>query len=157
MLACLHSGWAVSEFTESSLFSKLGVFGFYLKIPIWIFAVIATAQAVISFFPRKLYIMDDKLVIKSLSYFSRQIPKSDIQSIKAMSVFKVISSPRMWLPLWNSFHFYDVKFWRMGLLIELKNGKLFFFSTKDSVACVNELKGLLTKDRPVVIEEKEAA
>lgn len=156
-LACLHTYLLLSKLTSTSAFESLGLIGEYIQIPFWIIGTIATAQAVISFFPRKIYIMDDKLVIKSLSYYSRQIPKSQIQSIKAISVFEVMGTPRMWLSLWNSFHFYDIKFWKKGLMIELKNGKLFFFSTKDSIACVGELKGLLSKDKPVAVEEKEAA
>lgn len=157
VLACLHTGWAVQKFTDSNLFSKLGVLSFYLEVPIWIFTIIATAQAVVSYFPRKLYVMDDFIVMKSLSYFSRRFHKDEIQSIKAISIFKVLTSPRMWLPLWNSFHYYDVLFWKKGLMIELKSGKLYFFSTKDSIACVNELKALFTTEKSLAIEEKEAA
>lgn len=157
ILACLHTYLVLTKITNSSTFEKLGLFGEYVQIPFWIIGTIATAQAVISFFPRKLYIMDDKLVIKSLSYYSRQIPKTEIKSIKAISLFKVSTSPKMWRRLWYSFHYYDIKFWRQGLMIELKSGKLYFFSTRDSVACVNELKGLLSQDKPVIVEENEAA
>lgn len=157
ILACLHTHLLITKITNSAFFESIGLLGDYIQIPLWIIATIATAQAVISFFPRKLYVMDDKIVIKSLSYFSRQIPQSQIKSIKAMSVFTVMSTPRMWLPVWNSFHFYDVKFWRKGLMIEIKSGKLYYFSTKDSESCVKELKGLLVKETPVILEEKEAA
>lgn len=157
LLVTSHTAFAVIQITDLPFFDGFGLVGFYVKIPIWIFSIIASAQAVISFFPRKMYVMDDKLVIKSLSYYSRQIPKSKIKSIKALSVFKVMSSPRMWLPLWNSFHFYDIRFWRKGLMIELKSGKLYFFSTKDSVACVNELRGILQPEESIPKELKEAA
>ncbi len=157
LLVTFHTAFAVIQITELPVFDTFGLIAFYVKIPIWIFSIIASAQAVISFFPRKLYIMDDKLVIKSLSYYSRHIPKSEIKSIKALSVFKVTSSPRMWIHMWSSFFYYDFKFWRKGLMIELKSGKFYFFSTKDSVACVNELRGILRSEESIPEEFKDAA
>lgn len=157
LIVCFHSLFLVYHLTELPLFSKLGILGFYLQIPIWIMTLIASAQAVISYFPRKLYVMDDYIVVKSLSYFSIRIHKSTIKSIHAVSVFKIIFSPGMWLPLWNSFHFYDPKFWKKGLLIKLRSGKLYFYSTKDSELCVQELRGLLGAKEEIQVEQKEAA
>ena len=156
-IACAHSFFLVAKITDHSIFQHLGPIGAYIKIPIWLFSVIASAQAVISYFPRKLYVMSDKLVIKSLSYYARVIPMRDIKSVKVMSLWKLLASPSLWFRLWNSFHYYDIKIWKPGMMVELKNGKRYFFSTKDSHVCSKELHGLMNPVEVLEAEIKEAA
>jgi predicted Zn-dependent peptidase len=143
ILACFHTGFLAQKLTDAPAFSRLGILSFYLEMPIWIFTAIATAQVIISYFPRKLYVVDDSIVVKSLSYFSFHIPLNEIRSVEDVSVFKVLFSPGMWPKLWNSFHYYDPWFWKKGILITLKSGKLYFYSTKDSNESAKELTRFL--------------
>jgi hypothetical protein len=114
ILACFHTGFLAQKLTDAPAFSRLGILSFYLEMPIWIFTAIATAQVIISYFPRKLYVVDDSIVVKSLSYFSFHIPLNEIRSVEDVSVFKVLFSPGMWPKLWNSFHYYDPWFWKIS-------------------------------------------
>jgi zinc protease len=157
VLACAHSFLLADKLLDSGMMNQAGVVGEYLKIFINAFVIIASAQVVVSYFPRKMYLMKDELVIKSLSYSSRSIPKSEIKSVKAVSLLKIFTSPTLWPKLWNSFFYYDIKVWKKGLLITLHSGKLFYFSTKDSKIAVEELRGLLGENDHVPAGDQKAA
>src|SRR5690606_19788360 len=100
-------------------------------------------QFVISYFPRKLYYMDDQLVIKSLSYYSRKIHKDDIKNVSEVAWWKLLFNPIKMTKAWNSFFYFNPRFWQKGILVELNSGKLYFFGSKDAAKACEELKGLL--------------
>lgn len=153
----IHVFYLMERFIfDTSTFHSMGLTAQYLNMIIISFAVIGTFQAVISFVPRKLYFMDDKFVIKSLSYFSRHIPREKIQRISSVSPLRL--PPSMWLRLWRSYFYFDPVFWRKGVLIELVDGKCYFFSTRDSDSVCRELQGLLLKEEvPSSLEKSVAA
>lgn len=160
--ACMHSFFLLAKIAKpftflASIFLNLQYATEYIAFVIGSFVIIGTAQAVVSYFPRKLYVMGNSLVIKSLSYYSRHIKLDDIQSVKAVSLFKVLTSPSLWPKLWRSFHYYNPKFWSPGLLIELKNGRAYFIGVTEAGQAKVELEGILQKEEVIVEKFKEAA
>jgi zinc protease len=142
----IHAHYLLERFIFlTPAFQSLGLVGQYMNMVITSFVIIASFQAIISLVPRKLYFINDKLVIKSLSYFSKHIPKDKIQKISPVSPLKLKLSI---LPkLWNSCFYFDLMFWRAGLLIELNDGKCYFFSAKDSAKSAKELQSLIIEKK----------
>jgi zinc protease len=141
---CMHLLFLSELVFDSEMIKATGVFAEYLAIISSVFLVILSAQFVISYFPRKLYYMDDHLVIKSLSYYSKRIYKDQIKSVTEISPWKLLFSFKM-LRAWNRFFYYNPRCWKKGMLLELQSGKLYFFSTKDARLACEELNGLLNK------------
>ncbi len=106
---------------------------------------LATAQIFFSFVPKKLMIMDDKLVVKSLSYFSTHIPLNQISNVEAVRITSL--KLKDLFAVKHRFHFYSFKFLKKGILINLESGKSHFFSISNPDNAAIELQNfLLTPD-----------
>jgi zinc protease len=135
----LHAEYVSVRGIDALLGTSLGIYGRYLEAAAETFLLVAVAQAVLAAVPRKLYVVDDELAIKGLSYFSRRIPLREIRSVRAVPLPAVLGRFREWRSLLGRFHYYDGRFWEPGLLVELHTGKRFYFSTRDSAAAAREL------------------
>ncbi len=138
----LHAAFVSLRGLDSVLGPSLGIYARYLEIVVETFLLVTAAQAVLSYVPRKLYVMGDVLVIKGLSFYSRRIPLEEIRAVRAVPLGSILLSVRRWPALWGRFHFYDLRFWKKGLLIELASGRAHYFSTQDPDAAARELARL---------------
>ena len=142
----LHISYVLHRFIFSTNLVKSNLFlNHYFKDAFFISLFIIIVQLTISLFPRKLMVMDDQLVIKSISYYSKKIPLSQIENIETM---KAINLP-LYLSKWMvkigfRFHFYEMIFWKEGLIINLKNGKSYFFSIESAKSAQKELHFFLS-------------
>lgn len=140
----IHVFYVADRFIFSTpAFQSMGFAAEYVNVVLTSFLVIATFQAVISFVPRKLYAMDQQLVIKSLSYFSRSIQLNEIVEVSAMAPYQL--GLRRTMKLWRSYFYFDPLL-RKGIYLELKDGRSLYFSTKDAPKVAQELSGLIRSD-----------
>jgi predicted Zn-dependent peptidase len=116
------------------------LFSYYLEGAFHLMVLIISMQLSLSLIPRKLMIMDEYLLIKSVSFFSRRIPVNQISSIESLSLFSIIRNPiKNFKKIKYRFFYFNLKFWQKGILINLKNGKSYFFSVTNSDDAKNEL------------------
>ncbi len=142
-----------SQFVQSHLFLSQYVYG-----AVWMFATILVAQGVFSLMPRKLMVVDGKLMIKSLTYYSKVIPLEQIAKVEAFNHFTKPFAFKLWFKQVNFRYFFvNPKFWQKGLMIELKNGKAYYFSVNEAEKSCNELTGLLTTPKTADGEITKAA
>jgi hypothetical protein len=141
----------INIFMETSPVLSLGIYARYLEIILMTLGMVASAQMIVSYFPRKLYVMNDGLVIKSLSYYSSLIKLKDIKAVSTLSGLNIIFNLKLWPKVWRSFHFYNPRFWRPGLLIELQNGRLLFFSSKDAQKSAQELNQIISQQKAQLV------
>ena len=92
-----------------------------------------------SFLIKKAIVCGDHLYLKSMTYTSIRIPLAEIESITAMSFFRVLSSFRILNAVRWRFHFWNPFFWQKGTLIRLKSGKTYFVGIRKSELAANEL------------------
>lgn len=113
------------------------------------------AQGIFSLLPRKLMVVDQDLIIKSVSYYSQKIPLSEIASVEAV---RTLTYPfpltRWWGKVRHRYFFYNFQFWKKGLLIQKTDGKAFFFSMSTPDKACHELQRIL-HSRPSVPEVKD--
>lgn len=117
-----------------------------LHIPGYVIAF----QAVHSLFAQKLMVVENQLWIKSIGYWSKQIPLDQIEKIELQSPFRMLFSRTIFT---FRFQYYDPCFWRPGLLIELKNGKKYFMSVSEPSEALSELKEYLPKTQEPEIQQ----
>jgi hypothetical protein len=55
----------------------------------------------------------------------------------------ILLKVRWWPKMWRSFFYFNSLFYKKGLLVELRSGRVLFFSTKDSALVESELKILI--------------
>lgn len=102
-------------------------------------AALGIVQAAMAFLPGKLMIESDSMVIKSVSYYSVKIPLSEIQSVTTERAATLIFSlVRLW-KLKHRFYFLSPWLWRKGLLIQLRNGRAYFFNVDQVERAKTEL------------------
>ncbi|KYG65573.1 hypothetical protein AZI86_00385 [Bdellovibrio bacteriovorus] len=138
----LHVQYLVDLAFEKDFMQKHIFTSQYLYIVVSVFALLAVAQGVYSLMPRKLMVHDQALWIKSVTYYSQQIPLSEISKVEDV---RLITSPSLKLFWAIKYRFYNFspKFWKKGLAITLKNGKAYYFSMNDAGKAAAELKGLM--------------
>lgn len=140
-----HINWLAEFLTDllpilqSHIAIETYIFG-SLQIMIW--AVVF--QSVYSLAPRKLILSNNKLYIKSMTYYSNVIPLDDIKSVKAAHMFQRRFD--FWWRLKWRFYFQDWMFWKKALIVERNDGRLYLFSFKNSSIVACELQGFLKKD-----------
>ncbi|QLY26582.1 pitrilysin family protein [Bdellovibrio sp. KM01] len=135
----LSSLFTSSQFVQSHLFLSQYVYG-----AVWMFATILVAQGVFSLMPRKLMVVDGKLMIKSLTYYSKVIPLDQIAKVESFNYFKKAFDIKLWIKQVNFRYFFvNPMFWQKGLMVELKNGKAYYFGVNDAEKSCKELVGLL--------------
>ncbi len=145
----LHAQYVIDDlfytrFMQSNLF-----FSQYLYIVASMAALIVVAQGVYSFMPRKLMIHGDSLLIKSVTYFSREIPLNEIAKVETIRPLTYPFPVSTWLKsVKHRYFFMTPMFWKKGLLVTMKSGKGYFFSLKDADKAKLELSGILSRETP---------
>ncbi len=122
----------------------------YLYGGLLLIIFVVTAQAVYSFLPKKLMVVDDKLVVKSITYYSNHISLDDISRVETKRILMYPFPLRLWIMrVGFRCFFMDSFFWKKGLLIHLKSKKSYFFSFKNADQVCQELRSFLdgTKKR----------
>ncbi len=161
LLLIMHVNYVIDfvfVFLTSNLLPASIFVSDYFSGFVQIAAMIFVAQGVLSMLPRKLMVMDQKLLIKSISYYSREIPLSEIASVEAVRSAIYPFPVRRWLvSVKFRYCYFDLLFWRKGLLVNLKDGRSYFFSVAAAEKACAELAGFLpAKDNRVVNEVKAA-
>jgi hypothetical protein len=138
----------VNHFTVRSAFLQSSfVRSEYLLDFVRIALVLTSSILVLAAVPRKLMVCGDWLVIKGVAFASRRIPLQDVESTELMSLWKSFLSFRvLWRVKWRHY-FVDPRFWRRGLLVNLRDGRSYFFSMSDSDASHLELSQVFNQLR----------
>lgn len=135
----LHSGWI-----QSSV-----IFSFYIPAIFKIILALVIAQGLLSMTPRKLMVHEKDLLLKSISYFSKKIPLTEISSVETITAIGLLFSFKKLLRVNYRFYFFEPLIWRKGILIYLKNGQAYFFSVSAPDKTCQELKLFLqTNETP---------
>lgn len=89
--------------------------------------------------PKKLQIEDNYFVIKSITYYARKFEIDTIKSIRSLSVFRLIASPKIWVNSRFRWRYNFLFLWRKGLLLGINDGPVYFIGVKDANKTVAEL------------------
>lgn len=150
---CVHLQFLVDKVFFSDVMQRHILTSQYLYAVVSVFAMICSAQGVYSFMPRKLMVHGDELMIKSVTYYSKKIPLSQIEKVEAL---RALTNPfpmsRWFMSVKYRFYFMTPKFWKKGLLVTLKDGKGYFFSVNDANKAKAELEGFLQVSNTPEIE-----
>ncbi len=108
---------------------------------VWI-GVAGTLISYLAFWPRKIMIVGDKLVIKSLTYYSYSIPLEKITMMKVYRVWRLRKYPSL------RYRFIDLAFFRKGLYLETNKGffNRFFFGFANADQVHRELKSVINSN-----------
>lgn len=99
--------------------------GVYLPYVICAFLFVVIYIFLLSIIPKKIYLSDDSLYIKSISYRINRIPASEIQKFESIKWWKVYFSFRKLKNIGLRFYMYRITFpWTRVLLVYFKNGKI---------------------------------
>ncbi|MBI2521492.1 MAG: insulinase family protein [Bdellovibrio sp.] len=136
-------GFFKSNFIQSSV-----LLSDYLYILIEMAFIIVSCIIVLKLTVRKLIICGDYLYIKSITYFAKRIPLTEIKSIELLHLWEVVFSMHRLsgLGFGQRFSYYDPLFLRPGLYLRFKDGSSGFFSVKDAATAIDEFKQYLVKD-----------
>ncbi len=85
----------------------------------------------------------DDLLVKSVSYYCRRVPLSEIKQVEICRAWSVLISPSKWLRVKHRFDFFSLLLWRKGLLIELKDKGTYFFNVGSAGDVHRELNGFV--------------
>ncbi len=134
--------YAISEWarTQFNILHSHVLISQYAYSIVNILIVLIIAQGLMSIIPRKLMVMNDQLVIKSMSYFSKHVPLSMVRSIEVLSAWKVYTSPRLWREIKWRFWFFSAWPWKQGLLLRLRSGETYFFEVASAAQVKAELE-----------------
>lgn len=135
----LQNGFARLDFLQSHLLLSQ-----YFAPMVSIVVLLGIAQGIFSLLPRKLMVVDQDLVIKSVSYYSRKIPLSEITAVEAV---RTLTYPfpvsRWWGKVKYRYYYFNAQFWKKGLLVHRKNGQSYFFSVATPEKACQELRQIL--------------
>ena len=128
-LSSIISGW-LSLFLENYFFynnkllqSNL-ITADYLNSMVTTFFFICIFMFFLNFSPKKIYLTDHFLYIKSISYRIKKIPLSEIEKFESISYWRVLFSLQKLWKIKHRFYIYrHFIFWKKVLLISLKGDK----------------------------------
>lgn len=141
----INLAWGNLRFLEAHLITNL-----YLSGLITVSLLIVSLLIPLCAFPKKLMVVEDQLVMKSVTYYSRKIPLNEIVSIeKSKSLTYPFPISKWIFKVGFRYHFYNLKFWKDGVLINLKNGKSYFFGTDSADIVIAELSQFVPKEEKV--------
>lgn len=96
------------------------------------FLITGIFMGCLSFLPRSIMIEGNAIVLKSMALYARRFERPSIRTIKTMSLFKLVMSPKIWFNFKFRFFYNTVLFWRRGLLLELSDGMKYFMDFKNA-------------------------
>lgn len=146
--AFIHIQYLITMLFESTNFLQSSVFlSKYVYSMVWTLSLIACAQGLLCLLPRKLMVVDQELLIKSVSYHSRRIPLASIASVEPVRPLKVLFSRRI-LQVRHRFYYFHQLILKKGLLINMKDGRSYFFGVSSGDKSCTELQGKLKSSPP---------
>jgi len=126
--------------SNSQIYNNYGLWPHYIGSLMSTFVFVGMFTFSLMFYPRKLIVYGDELILKSISFWGRRINPKDIKEIYSIGAFKpLIKFKLIWKIKWRYFYT-DPLFWRKGMLIELNNGKAYFLSVADVDKAIGEIK-----------------
>ena len=130
---------------------------YYFENALKVVMLVALAQGVLSFLPRKLMVMDDFLVIKSVSYYSRRVKLSEIASVELRRSWTFPFPLKLWLGRVRYRVFcFSPKIWRKALIVNLADGRSYAFSVSHPEKVLAELQSFVG-EKPRLAKEEQAA
>jgi hypothetical protein len=90
---------------------------------------------------RKVMVCEGKLWVKTIGYWSFTYPLGAMRSVRLMHPLRLLFSPRLlYRTKFRFFYYFDIKFWKPGLLVELSDGRLIFLSLTSPERAIEELR-----------------
>ena len=155
-LAALNHLWLCLPFAQASFLVSDYVLTFFcIGVSVFI------SQAIFGTLIRKVLVLDGKLWLKSLGYQSHVFALTDIRSLELIRPVTLFFSPGEMWKVKARHYFYDIQFWRQGVLVQLTHGKALYLGIRDPQKAVQELEELigLAKTQsliPTPLEQKAA-
>lgn len=106
---------------------------------------------------RKVMIVDDAIVIKSLTFRSDRIDFDQIENISMTSPVRVIFSPRCLWRLRFNLDYYNPQLWTPGILIRCRGRRDVFLGIRNARAAFAELSAEVVRHRQKKLEIYKAA
>lgn len=131
------------------------MFGEYAPNILATFLLTATINFGLAVFPRRAFILKDKLVLKSLTYFSYHISLSQIESVKALPCYSLFFSLAHWKKVSWRIIFFGMP-WQKGVLITLKDGREWFLGISGADLAAEEMKAFLTGENQPAPPQQQA-
>jgi len=142
----LHVQYALTSLFFKSTWIQSNIFvSNYVFSALLVASGFAVAQLMLSLLPRKLMVVGDQLIIKSVTYHSKRIPLSEIESVEPARGPNLWLSPRTIWRMKHRYYDFNVRFWQPGILLHLKDGRSFYFSCSHGVEACRELSGLQSR------------
>lgn len=98
--------------------------GAYLPSVLFMAMVVGISIYLLSLLPKKIYLTNNSLCIKSMTYKMREIPISKIEKFESMKLWKVFFSFKRLSQIKHRLYVFRYVPWKSVLLIHLKNGKI---------------------------------
>lgn len=154
LIAFIHACFVVDMFwhavpgLEASLFTKIYLSG-ALSVSLLIFSLLLPLCAL----PKKMMVVEDQLLIKSVTYYSKRIPLEEIVSLEKTKILFYPFPLTKWIKkVGPRMHYYSFKFWKPALQINLKSGKCYVFSVESAEDVMNELNQFINQKNEDVLE-----
>lgn len=143
--------YGIGQVFNSSVMQSTVLLSQYLHGALWTFSLILILQGFFSLLPRKLMVVENDLLVKSVTYYSRRIPLEQIASVETCRSLGYPFPLSRWAGSvrWRMAYFNPL-FWQKGLLINLKNGKSYYFSMSNAEKAKAELAQFIPTQAPTV-------
>lgn len=118
----------------------------YAKAVIGIFLAGSYTLGFLSWFPRKLMVVGEELILKSPTYYSVHVPIGEIKEVYVVTPWQVLVY-NLWRPSLRIQHWMP---WKQGLLIRFRDGTGYYLGFKNADLVGRELKEVLNalRQRP---------
>lgn len=136
---------------SASWYNALNLWPRYLMEVLEIFIFVGIITTLLAFFPRKLVVEGDDLVLKSMALYLRRFRKTSVKTVRAMSLLSLLASPRIWFNMRFRFFFQSFFLWKKGLLVEINGGPIYFLSLRNAAQAASDLSQHLLS--PVSVED----
>jgi len=132
-------------FRHWSLMQSTYLLSDYFRSCLWLSLGMLFTRTFLCAFPRKIYVTENEIILKSLSYYSVKIPFSVIQEIALCRPWHLWTN-KLWKARLRIFHLSP---WKKGVLLKLSTGDSFYFGFQDPQLVFNELKDMLVSQDDV--------
>ncbi|MEK6578473.1 MAG: insulinase family protein, partial [Bdellovibrionota bacterium] len=94
---------------------------------------------------RKVIVCSDALYLKKISYASERISWGEIDFVRIVSPWKILSSWKLLKSVMPRVFYFDPLFWRPGLLITLKDGRSYFLGVRKAGDAEKDIRRFVSK------------
>lgn len=121
----------------------------YLLDFIWTGEVVAVFLWIFGSPVRKLMVVDDRLIKKTMSFRSFSAKLDHIELIELIFPLALIFRPRIILKVLANFDYYSPFIWRKGILLGFKDGSYSYVGIKNPEAAIIELKAQIERAKKI--------